>query len=347
MFRKLTCISLACALLLGFAAATAQARQVAGTPHRAALSLASADPSHGIPGATVSLTGSGFGASQGSSAVLFGQKTGPITVTGAAATIVSWSDTAITCTVPKLAAQALSIFVKKVTPPVPPYPGSISLSNALAFTVDAPLISVTAPTGTTSHVQGSSLTVSWTTREAVQTGVFGVWVESASYAGGPGKIVVYNGTTSYSTSVTLDVPPGTGYRIMVSYRAMANGAWTDFGYSPGSFTVTGGTALGIYVTAPTGTGSYAVGASLTVSWLTSSSVFGGEWGLWARSAGGNWYIAKLVPAGGGVVSFTTDLTLAVPPGSGYQAIVAYRPTAGSGDWISWGTSPGSFTVIAR
>ena len=282
MFRKLTCISLACALLLGFAAAT----------------------------------------------------------------IVSWSDTAITCTVPKLAAQALSIFVKKVTPPVPPYPGSISLSNALAFTVDAPLISVTAPTGTTSHVQGSSLTVSWTTREAVQTGVFGVWVESASYAGGPGKIVVYNDTTSYSTSITLDVPPGTGYRIMVSYRAMANGAWTDFGYSPGSFTVTG-TALGISVTAPTGTGSYAVGASLTVSWLTSSSVFGGEWGIWARSAGGSWYIAKLVPAGGGVVSFTTDLTLAVPPGSGYQAIVAYRPTAGSGDWISWGTSPGSFTVIAR
>jgi hypothetical protein len=34
----------------------------------------------------------------------------------------------------------------------------------------------------------------------------------------------------------------------------------------------------------------------------------------------------------------------VPPGSGYQAIVAWRPNAGFGAWQSWGTSPGSFSV---
>jgi len=52
-------------------------------------------------------------------------------------------------------------------------------------------------------------------------------------------------------------------------------------------------------------------------------------------------------AAGGGTSFYTFLVLDVPLGSGYQAIVAWRPTAGSGDWVSFGTSPGSFTVTRR
>ena len=97
------------------------------------------------------------------------------------------------------------------------------------------------------------------------------------------------------------------------------------------------------VTAPTGSGSYAVGAALTVSWAANVAVSSGEFGVWARSSGGSWYIGKLVAASGGT-SFTTNLTLSVPAGSGYQAIVGWRPTAGSGSWSSFGTSPGSFTV---
>ena len=87
--------------------------------------------------------------------------------------------------------------------------------------------------------------------------------------------------------------------------------------------------LGITVTAPTGTSSYAAGASLTVSWTTSSATSSGELGIWARSAGGAWYIGKLVPANG-LAACTTTLTLDAPAGKGCQAIVAYRSVAGSG-----------------
>jgi photosystem II stability/assembly factor-like uncharacterized protein len=137
MSRKLACITLACVLLLTFVAAAAQARHV-GAPSRVSPSLGGVNPTHGIPGATVTLTGSGFGVSQGSSGVLFGHKTGPFNYTGAAATIFSWSDTTIVCAVAEIEPQALSIFVRKVTPPVPPYMGSIAMSNPIAFTVDVP-----------------------------------------------------------------------------------------------------------------------------------------------------------------------------------------------------------------
>ena len=105
-------------------------------------------------------------------------------------------------------------------------------------------------------------------------------------------------------------------------------------------------APSITVTAPTGTTTYAQGSLLTVSWTTSPAAAAGEFGLWARSASGGWYGGQLVAASG-LAAYSTTLTLDVPPGSGYQAIVAWRPTAGSGDWVSSGTSPGSFTVTRR
>ena len=87
-----------------------------------------------------------------------------------------------------------------------------------------------------------------------------------------------------------------------------------------------------------------VGASLTVSWTTSpAATAGGELGVWARSAAGGWYIGKLVAASG-AASYSTGVTLDVPVGGGYEAIVAWRATAGGGVWSSWGTSPGSFAV---
>ena len=59
----------------------------------------------------------------------------------------------------------------------------------------------------------------------------------------------------------------------------------------------------------------------------------GEFGLWLRSGAGNWYSGAVVPASGGK-SFTTDVTLDVPEGSGYQVVIAYRATPGSGEWGS-------------
>jgi len=55
------------------------------------------------------------------------------------------------------------------------------------------------------------------------------------------------------------------------------------------------------------------------------------------------------PAGGGpriAERAALSVTLDVPAGSGYQAIVSWRPTAGSGSWTAFATQTGSFTVSA-
>ena len=139
------------------------------------------------------------------------------------------------------------------------------------------------------------------------------------------------------------MPVGSGYEAIVAWRATAgSGAWTIFGTSPGSFAVTG-TGMTINVSAPAGSTSYPVGGSLTVSWTTSSAASSGQFGVWARSPAGGWYIGQLVSASGGA-SYSTALALDVPVGSGYEAVVAWRAAAGSGAWTLFGTSPGSFAV---
>jgi len=194
---------------------------------------------------------------------------------------------------------------------------------------------------------GASLTVNWTTSPATGSGEFGVWARSATGGWYGGNLVAASGGTSFSTPLTLDVPSGSGYEAIVAWRASAgSGAWSSWGTGLGSFTVTAAAPVSIRVTAPTGNSGHNVqGSSLSVSWTTSPATGSGEFGVWARSATGGWYGGNLVAASGGT-SFSTPLTLDVPSGSGYEAIVAWRASAGSGAWSSWGTSPGSFTVAA-
>ena len=49
-------------------------------------------------------------------------------------------------------------------------------------------------------------------------------------------------------------------------------------------------------------------------------------------------------AAGGATSYSVPITLSIPVGTGYQAVVAWRATLGSGSWGSWSTSPGSYAV---
>jgi len=79
---------------------------------------------------------------------------------------------------------------------------------------------------------------------------------------------------------------------------------------------------------------------------TDQAAATGQFGVWLRRGTDSWYFGKIVAARG-ASRFLTYLTLDVPAGNDYRAVVAYRPTAGSGAWSSWGTSPGSFTVTAR
>ncbi len=155
-------------------------------------------------------------------------------------------------------------------------------------------------------------------------------------------VIRVNGTVvaSGSASAAIALTAGTAKTITVTAAEAGKTAKTY------AIEVTRSPAPVITVTAPAGSTTHYQGSSLTVSWTTSPAPTAGEFGVWARSAAGDLYIERLLAAGGGT-SFYTFLVLDVPLGSGYQAIVAWRPTAGSGDWVSFGTSPGSFTVTRR
>ena len=200
---------------------------------------------------------------------------------------------------------------------------------------------MTAPTGTASYAPQDTLAVAWNTNAAVGGGEFAIWVTHTSgwYVG---KIVPAHGASAnYTSNVTLNVPLGTGYSVVVGYRPTAgSGAWTVFGTSSGTFDVAG---LVLTVTAPSGTGTHAVGDSLAVAWNTNAPVGTGEFAVWVTSSTG-WYVGQLVPANGASPNYTANVTLNVPAGTGYSVTVGYRPTAGVGAWTVFGTSSGSFDV---
>ncbi len=205
-------------------------------------------------------------------------------------------------------------------------------------------ISVTTPAGT-------ATSAAWFT--------VGPTVKSFTPASGPaGTLVTLTGINfTNATRVAFNGARATRFRVVspAQITAIAPAAATTgpigvttragSSLSATSFTVTAAAPL-VTVSAPTGTGSYLRGDNLTVSWTIAPDAAAGEFGLWARSPAGGWYIGKLVPASG-AASYAASLTLDVPTGGGYQAIVAWRAAAGGGAWTSFGTSPGSFEVTGK
>jgi len=114
---------------------------------------------------------------------------------------------------------------------------TVNHTISATFESNAPVINVTAPPAGGSYAQNFSLPVTWTTDVPISTGEFVVWANSGSgyYIG---QLVPNNGTASNSTNVTLNVPPGTTYDIVVGYRpTVGSGAWNQLGASAGTFTV--------------------------------------------------------------------------------------------------------------
>ncbi len=221
--------------------------------------------------------------------------------------------------------------------------------SAGTFTVTEPLeplaISVTAPPGGGTYFVGSSLPVSFTDNQALSGGQFAVWADSGTgwYAT---KTLLANGSGGCATSLTLNVPEGSTYKVRVGYRPVpGTGSWIAYGLSAGTFTVTEPLEpLAISVTAPPGGGTYFVGGGLPVSFTDNQALSGGQFAVWADSGTG-WYATKTLLANGSG-SYATSLTLNVPEGSTYKVRVGYRPVPGTGSWIAYGLSAGTFTVAA-
>ena len=120
--------SISCVVPTVAAGATTVTVTVGGLPSNAAAftvdgvsaapSITGLSPDHGAPGAAVTITGSGFGATRGTSSVRFG---------ATAAAVVSWSASSIACVVPTVAAGATTVAVTV---------GALD-SNAVPFTVEA------------------------------------------------------------------------------------------------------------------------------------------------------------------------------------------------------------------
>ena len=170
-----------------------------------------------------------------------------------------------------------------------------------------------AEPGATSHVQGASVTVRWVSTlvawgDQYGLGEFCVCLRSADgqlYAAktmpgsdawygvaGPGSVVF-----AYRMPLSLDVPVGKDYQVMVGWRPTIGtgffGAWATSVYT---YNVT---SIGITVAVPKGTVSYSQGSSLPVSWTTGSAVAaGGDFFVCVRSAAGVFYAPTTVAATG-------------------------------------------------
>ena len=190
--------------------------------------------------------------------------------------------------------------------------------------------------------QYNTLTINWSVGTAVSTGQFGIWVVdgSGNLLLGQQKNAVA-GTTAYTTTRTLSVPAGTGYKVRVSYRATSGQQWSVTSFATGTFNVI--SLPTVTVTAPADGASYAVGSVLPVTWTLSTAVASGQFGVWVVDSGGSLLLAQTVNVVAGSTSYSTKRTLNVPAGSGYRVRVSYRTSSGS----SWGVtsySPGTFTV---
>ncbi|HEY6141509.1 MAG TPA: SBBP repeat-containing protein, partial [Thermoanaerobaculia bacterium] len=135
-------------------------------------SLSSINPTSGVPGTQVTLSGSGFGAVQGTGSVWLGNKL--------AGSIVSWSDTQVVATVATNVATGSASVQQAGT-----------WSNSIAFTIITPTISSISPS---SGVPGTQVTINGTNFGATQ-GSGQVWLGS-TYAG---SIVSWSNTQIVAT----------------------------------------------------------------------------------------------------------------------------------------------------
>jgi IPT/TIG domain len=273
------------------------------------LGIGSASPTSGPVGASVTLSGTGFGATKGSSTVTFN---------GTTATPTSWSNGSIVAPVPSAATSGNVVVTVGGT-----------ASNGVSFTV-TPAISSLSPT---SGPAGTAVTITGTNFGATQGT----------------STVSFNGTaatpTSWSnTSISVPVPNGatSGNVVVTVNGAASNGV---------SFTAT----LGLSSESPT---SGPVGASVTLHGTgfgatqgTSTVSFNGTTGTPTSWSNGT----IVVPAPGGATTgnvvvivggiSTNGLAFTVTPG-----ISSLSPTSGPGGTsvtitgTNFGATQGTSTV---
>ena len=304
--------------------------------------IASLTPTHGLPGATVVIAGSRFGATQGTSVLKFG---------GSAPSISSWSNTSITCKVPSIAAGATTVVV---------FVGGRG-SNAVAFTVDGvqpigPEIASLTPThglpGATVVIAGSRFGATQGT-SVLKFGTVAVSVSGWSAtsitcqvpvmaAGATTVTVTVGGVASNAASFTVDAPPppapGTPQITSVTPAHGAPGA---------SVTVAGGNFGATQGASVVEFGTVAVSVS---GWSATSITCQ----VPVMAAGATTVTVTVGGVASNAASFTVDVP--PPPAPGAPQITSVTPAhglpgatvtvAGSGFGATQGTSSAKFGSTA-
>jgi hypothetical protein len=264
-------------------------------------SITSLSPTSGVDGSSVTITGTNFGASQGSSTVSFG---------GVNAAITSWSKTSIKATVPSLAVGAANVTVNV---------GRVS-SNAAAFTVtQAGSFSLSPSAATLSIAQGASaagtititdqgsftapvtltasglpagVTAAFKTNPTTASSALTFTVGASTVAGSyPITITGTSGSLTAKTSITLTVTNSTGgYACHVAYAITSQ--WSSgFGASL-NIENTGSTPISNW----TLTWTFANGQTITQLWNGNETQSGANVTVTNMSYNGS------IPAGGSISS---------------------------------------------
>jgi hypothetical protein len=237
--------------------------------------ISALSPAAGAVGASVTISGSGFGATQGSSTV---------TLNGTSATPSSWSDTSIVVTVPSGATTGnivvtvnglssnganftvLAVSIASLTPASAPVGASVTITGSGFGTIQQD-VSTVSFNGTT------AVAISWSDAKVVA-------VVSNGTTSGPVSVTV-GGVTSNSLNFTVTAPPSI---TSVSPNTGAAGAQVSitgsgFGSVQGSGTVQVGSKAGTVVSwsdtsvvATVATGSVSGTAQVRQSGVGSNSV---------------------------------------------------------------------------
>jgi hypothetical protein len=255
-------------------------------------SINSISPSSGPAGTSVTITGTNFGQTQGTSTVMFGSST---------ATVTGWSNTSVVAIVPGNLSAFTNVAVQVVV--------SGATSNAVNFAI-APSITSVSPT---SGPVGTSVTITGTNFASMQ-----------------GSTVTFNGTaatpTSWSpTSIVVPVPNGatTGNAVVTVGGLTSNGVAFTVPPPPPSIASLSPTS------GPVGTSVTIVGGNWGPTQGTSTVTFNG-----ALATPTNWSAgAIVVPVPAGATTGNVVVTFGGVASNGVlftvsPAITGLSPTSG-------------------
>jgi hypothetical protein len=312
--------------------------------------ITSLSPTSGLTGSSVTIAGSNFGLSQGSSTVTFN---------GTAATVTSWSATSITVNVPSSATAGYVVVT-----------ASGVASNALYFTVTVPppAISTLSPnsgfagTGVTitgsnfGSTQGTS-TVKFNGTSATVTNwsatSIGVTVPSGATTGT--VVVTVNGVASNGVTFSVTVPSPTITSVSPSSGPTGTAVTitgSNFGATQGSSTVmfngtaatvTSWSATSIGVTVPSGasTGNVVVTVNGIASNGVSFTVTGGTGGNGSWGSADTWLQMNTSSSG---TTLTSTILNAGTVGGSVTWSLSKSPLTGYTVGASQGSLGGTITV---